>query len=72
MIGCFAISKAGHDKSTLYVIIAEDKDMVYLCDGRNKTMVKPKKKNIKHIQPINQTIDNSLLLKLQQGDKVTD
>ena len=72
MIGGFAFSKAGHDKKVLYVIVEEREGIVYLCDGRYKTLEKPKKKNPKHIQPIAQTIENSLLKKLQNGEKVTD
>ena len=41
----FAVSKAGHDKDSIYVIIKEEADMVYLADGRHKPLEKPKKKN---------------------------
>ena len=36
MIGQFAVSKAGHDKGTLYVVVAREGDFVYLSDGRLK------------------------------------
>ncbi len=52
-IGCFAESRAGHDKCTLYVIIGADDEYVYLSDGKTKTVEHPKKKKIKHIQRIN-------------------
>lgn len=48
-----AISRAGHDKGCLYVIIKEETDVVYLADGKLKSIEKPKKKNRKHIQMIN-------------------
>ncbi len=48
----FAVSKAGHDKDSIYVIIKEEADMVYLADGRHKALEKTKKKNEKHIQKI--------------------
>ena len=70
MIGQFAISKAGHDKDALYVVVGQEKDFVYLCDGRLKTPDKPKKKRLKHVQPINRTVDEVLLKKLQSGEKV--
>ncbi len=70
MIGQLAISKAGHDKDALYVVVGHDKDFVYLCDGRLKTPEKPKKKRLKHVQPINRTVDGALLRKLQSGEKV--
>lgn len=55
--GYFARSLAGHDKGKLYVIIEGTKETgtmeyVFLADGFIKTLDKPKKKKIKHIQVI--------------------
>ena len=61
MIGQFAVSKAGHDKGNLYVVIA---------DGKAKTQEKPKKKRRKHIQPINRDVEEGLLRKLQACEKI--
>lgn len=52
MTGMLASSKAGHDKNTVYVIIKEEMEYVYLADGRTKTLEVPKRKNKKHIQII--------------------
>ena len=52
MVGWLAVSRAGHDKDTFYLIIKEDSSSVYLADGVYKTCAAPKKKNKKHIQPI--------------------
>lgn len=52
MVGMFALSRAGHDQKTIYVIISEEGEYVYLADGRNRTVDRPKKKNKKHIQII--------------------
>ncbi len=54
MVGILAMSKAGHDKGTLYVIIREEGEYVYLADGRIRTADRPKKKNKKHVQMIKQ------------------
>lgn len=70
MIGQLAVSKAGHDKDTLYVVVGQEGDFVYLCDGRLKTPEKPKKKRLKHIQLISRTVDTGLLEKLKSGEKV--
>jgi len=70
MIGQFATSIAGHDKDTLYLIVAQEGDFVWLCDGRLKTPDKPKKKRRKHIQPISRRVEGELLEKLQKGEKV--
>ncbi len=70
MIGQFAVSKAGHDKGVLYVVISQEGEYVFLCDGRMKTPDKPKKKKKKHIQPVNKTVNEELLQKLRTGVKV--
>ncbi len=57
MTGKLAISKSGHDKDHLYVIVKEETEFVYLADGILKTVEHPKKKNKKHIQLIKQIPD---------------
>ncbi|MCM1122164.1 MAG: KOW domain-containing RNA-binding protein [Eubacterium sp.] len=52
MVGMLAVSRAGHDSATTYVIIEEDSEYVYLADGRIRTVDRPKKKNRKHIQVV--------------------
>ena len=47
-----AVSLAGHDKGSIYVILSEDDSMVCLADGKTKTLKRPKKKNPKHIRRI--------------------
>ena len=44
-IGMLAKSKAGHDLGKIYVIVNEDEEYVYLCDGKIRTLEKLKKKN---------------------------
>ena len=66
MIGKFATSKAGHDKTKLYVIIKEDLEYVYLVDGGLKPLEKPKKKRKKHIQIVNR-VDETIQNKLETG-----
>lgn len=52
MVGMLAMSKAGHDKGTIYVIIREEDEYVYVADGRIRTADRCKKKNKKHMQII--------------------
>ena len=52
MPGMLAVSKAGRDRGSLYVIIEEAGEYVYLADGRHRTISRPKRKNRKHIQII--------------------
>lgn len=70
MVGMFAVSKAGHDKGQMYIIIKEEGDFVYLADGRLKTIESPKKKRKKHLQPVKKGIDAVLAEKLQSGKPV--
>ena len=72
MTGQFAYSKAGHDKGALYVVVGCEGDFVYLCDGRLKLMASPKKKRLKHIQPINRLVAKELLERLATGQTVRD
>lgn len=67
MTGMMASSKAGHDRNEIYVIVGEDEKYVYLCDGRLKTLEKPKKKSKKHIQVIKAGIDEKLRQRLREG-----
>ena len=70
MIGQLVTSKAGHDKGTLYVIVAVDGDFVSLCDGKTKCLENPKRKRMKHVQWINACVEEELKTKLQNKSKV--
>lgn len=70
MTGQLATSRAGHDKDRLYVIVAQEGDYVYLCDGDLRPPHKPKKKRLRHVQLINETVDEALLGRLQAGQRV--
>lgn len=72
LIGRFAISKAGHDKTQIYVVVGEDEEFVSLCDGRLKTVNKPKRKRKKHVQMMNHAVDKVLQQRLYDKDKVLD
>ncbi len=72
VLGRFVTSKAGHDKAGIYVIIEAEGDFVYLCDGRLKTLQKPKKKRLKHIQMTGTTVEQDLLNRLIEKNAVRD
>lgn len=55
--GMLARSTAGHDQGRLYVIIRMEAEYVWLADGILRTVEKPKKKKIRHIQVIHQYAD---------------
>lgn len=72
MIGKLVSSKAGHDKGQIYLVVAQDKDNLYLCDGKYKCLSAPKKKNPKHIQIINYKIEEKLLKGLQNKEAIDE
>lgn len=72
MIGKLAKSKAGHDKDQIYLIIQEDKDFVYLVDGKIKKIENPKKKKKKHIQIINCYENVELTNRLLSSETITN
>jgi hypothetical protein len=47
-----ARSLSGHDKNQVYLVNNKDEKNVYLVNGTTRTLLKPKKKNIKHVQII--------------------
>ena len=51
--GQMALSDAGHDRGKLYVILEVQGESVLVADGLNKTVEKPKKKNIRHVRRMN-------------------
>jgi len=48
----FAKSLSGHDKNQYYFVLQKDDDFVYLVNGTNRSIEKPKKKSQRHIQII--------------------
>lgn len=68
-LGSLVVSKAGHDKGEVFVILKSESEYVYLMDGKNRTFEKPKKKNIKHIQLVNYK-DKNLAEKQLKQEKI--
>lgn len=67
MIGELVTSKAGHDKDRLYMIVGEEGECVYLCDGRLRGVEHPKKKKKKHIQIIHSSAQETLIQIIKQN-----
>ena len=72
MTGLLASSKAGHDKDKIYVIIREDKEYVWLADGKYKTNANLKKKRKKHIQLIKCFNNEEIRTRLLENVEVSD
>ena len=52
-IGDVVISIFGHDEGEWYIVKDINEYFIYLIDGKNKPLEKPKKKNLKHIAKTN-------------------
>jgi len=50
-------SCAGHDKGIWHIVVREEAGFAYIADGRRRKLDKPKRKNIKHLQITNKTIN---------------
>jgi len=55
--GQVVFSKQGRDKGNAMVVINAEAEYVYLVDGKLRTLDRPKKKKVKHIQPTNHIAD---------------
>lgn len=69
--GMLAISKAGHDKDRWYVVLSREGNQVFLVNGENRTMDRPKMKKRMHLQPVN-TVPGILQEKLDKNMQWTN
>lgn len=54
IIGTVVISRCGHDAGRIYVVISEKDRFLNLCEGRLRSIDKPKKKRRSHVRPLGQ------------------
>lgn len=47
--GRVAISKAGRDKGKWMVVVAAEETVVYVADGKERPLDRPKRKNKRHL-----------------------
>lgn len=64
--GQIVYSKAGRDKAKPFIVFDIEENYLYLVDGTIRTLEKPKKKKIKHVQIVNQ-IDYNIKKKLDEN-----
>lgn len=55
--GSVVRSTAGHDKDTYFVVVGVDGRKVFIADGKERKLEKPKCKNIRHISVTDKTLD---------------
>lgn len=60
-IGSVVISKAGHDSGELFAVMDFDDKNVFISDGKQRKVEKPKKKNLKHVTITQHCLENECL-----------
>ena len=63
------VSTTGRDAGNWFYVINEDPVLLYLANGKDRTLEKPKRKKRKHVQKVLRS-ETRVALKLQKGDKV--
>ena len=59
MVGRIVCSKAGRDKDYFMVVVKEEGDFVCVCDGKERPLDRPKRKNKKHLQFTNTVLEEN-------------
>lgn len=58
--GMIVKSLSGHDKYRYYLVIFLESGFALIADGKRRSLEKPKRKNLKHLQPTRTIVDTSL------------
>ncbi len=59
MTGQIVCSKAGRDKGYFMVEVRREADFVFVCDGKERPLERPKRKNMKHISFTNTVLEKN-------------
>lgn len=59
--GSVVRSKAGRDKDKLMAVIGTESKALLLCDGKERRLEKPKRKNPLHVAPTKAVLDDSAM-----------
>ena len=57
MVGKIVSSKAGRDKGYFMVIVKYENGFAYVCDGKERPLERPKRKNEKHLAFTNTVLE---------------
>ena len=49
-------SRAGHDCGTFFAVVSTAGSFAMICDGKERTLEQPKKKNLKHVRATGQAL----------------
>lgn len=59
--GLVVRSLKGHDKGGFFVVLECDLKLALICDGKRRTLEKPKKKKLMHLAATNTAADEEIL-----------
>ena len=60
--GELVVCTAGRENERLMCVVAFDGEYVYLCDGKERKLYNPKRKNPKHVIKTNKFIPDNMFL----------
>ena len=63
------VSVAGRDRGEWFYVVAQDQTYLFLANGKDRTLEKPKRKKRKHVQKVLRS-ETRVAGKLLSGDKV--
>ena len=63
------VSTAGRDQGQLYYVISTDNMFLMLVNGKDRTLDKPKRKKLRHVQKVLRS-ETRVAAKIISGDKV--
>ena len=63
------VSTTGRDAGNWFYVINEDPVLLYLANGKDRTLEKPKRKKRKHVQKVLRS-ETRVAEKIRSGDKV--
>ena len=69
MISDVVVSTAGRDRGQWFYVIKEEPQYLYLANGKDRTLEKPKRKKRKHVQKVLRS-ETRVAEKIRSGDKV--
>ena len=69
--GDVVVSRAGHDRQQLFVVLGAEGEYAFIADGKSRTLEKPKKKKRMHLNtcPTKQDVEMKALV---QGEQITN
>ena len=69
IISDVVLSTTGRDKGKIFYVIGIEGDFLFLANGKDRTLDRPKRKKQKHVQKVLRS-ETRVAVKLRNGDKV--